>query len=230
MLEDLLDYLHIDDIRPLGVEVQARCPMHEKRTGSRESKPDNWSINRNTGRHHCFSCGYSGSLPKLVIDVGKVGLWDAHRLIREHDVFLEWEQNEEWQPPLPASMVEEQMEQFGPPPERALVRRHITRDAADRFGLRFDFEEGAWVIPITGPGGDLWGWQFKAVDYVRNRPPGVKKSRTLFGLHAVETSSVILVESPLDAVDFGFRPRPCKNVFPLRQTARNRGGSRRQDR
>lgn len=199
MIEDLLAYLGVEDIRPMGQEVGARCPLHQKRTGALEHRPDNWSINRVTGKHHCFSCGYAGSLPTLVVEVGKVGLWEAHRLIREHDVELHIERQEDWQP-LPSNQIEEQLEVFGPPPERALERRHLTRQSADRFAVRWDYENSAWVLPISGPGGALWGYQFKAADYVRNKPPGVKKSRTLFGLTSLQADRAILVESPLDAV------------------------------
>ena len=38
MIEDLLEHIGIEDIRSLGAEVQARCPLHEKRTG--EADPD----------------------------------------------------------------------------------------------------------------------------------------------------------------------------------------------
>ena len=54
MIEDLLEYLGVEDIRPLGMEVQARCPMHEKRTGEQELRTDHWSINRGSGAHHCL--------------------------------------------------------------------------------------------------------------------------------------------------------------------------------
>jgi len=199
VIEDLLAYLKIENMRGTGSEIQGRCPLHEKRTGTRELRPDNWSINRNTGRFHCFSCGYSGSLVKLVMDLDDVGLWDAHRLIREHDVDLDIQTQDDWQP-LPSNQIEEQLEAYGAPPQRALLKRRLTRESVDKFGVRFDYEDAAWVLPITGPDGALWGFQFKAWEFVRNRPPGVKKSRTLFGLHNLHNASVILVESPLDAV------------------------------
>jgi DNA primase len=72
----------------------------------------------------------------------------------------------------------------------------------DHFGVRWD---RGWVIPIWAPDiedemTDLWGWQFKRMDFVSNYPKAVKKSRTLFGLRELEETTVVLVESPLDVV------------------------------
>lgn len=196
MIEDLLEHLGIEDIRPMGVEVQARCPMHERRTGAREHQPDNWSVNRVTGKHHCFSCGYQGSLVRLVVDISKMGLWEAHRIIREFGAEVNAEERE-WEPRTVE--VSDALAKYVKPPQRALDSRHLTPESADAFGLRWDLEDSAWVLPITGPGGEPWGYQLKSDEYVRNRPPGVKKSRTLFGLHVLVGPTVILVESPLDA-------------------------------
>jgi DNA primase len=72
-----------------------------------------------------------------------------------------------------------------------------------RYAVRWDYEEASWILPIHGPSGELWGFQTKAPDFVRNRPPGIKKSRTLFGLHLLEpgeTDQLLLVESPLDVL------------------------------
>jgi DNA primase len=68
-----------------------------------------------------------------------------------------------------------------------------------RYGLRWDCEEAAWVIPILSPTGEKWGWQTKAVDGIRNHPPGIKKGLTLFGLDVLRAAKAVLVESPLDA-------------------------------
>jgi DNA primase len=195
MIEDLLEHIGVEDIRSLGEEVQARCPMHEKRTGERERRPDHWSINRYSGAHHCFSCEYSGSLTRLIMDVAKVNLWDAHGLIRRFDVDLS-DDEAPWEPPI-GMMIETRLEDFGPPPPRALARRHLTPEVCDRYQLRWDYEEAAWIIPIFSPSGEKWGWQTKGSE-IRNHPPGIKKGKTLFGLTVLRGERALLVESPLD--------------------------------
>jgi hypothetical protein len=197
VIEDLLEHIGIEDLRPLGDEVQGRCPLHEKRTGEREGRPDHWSINRVSGAHHCFSCEYSGSLSRLIIDVAGVGIWEAQRMIRQFDVELGKVEVDIWEPPV-SMTVENRLGEFGPPPQRALEHRRLTTRSVDRFQLRWDDEEAAWVIPILSPTGEKWGWQVKANDGIRNHPSGIRKSRTLFGLDVLCASKAVLVESPLD--------------------------------
>jgi len=210
VIEDLLDHIGIEDIRTLGAEVQARCFMHEARTGERERRPDHWSINRHSGKFHCFSCEWSGSLNRLIMDVAGVGIWDARRLIREFDVDLS-DDEAPWEPPI-GMMVESRLAEFGPPPPRALARRRLTLEVCDRYELRWDYEEAAWVIPIFSPTGEKWGWQTKGVD-IRNHPPGIKKGRTLFGLDRLRADHTILVESPLDVAYLDTLGEPAVAAF-----------------
>jgi hypothetical protein len=196
VIEELLEHIGVEDIRTLGAEVQARCPMHEKRTGELERRPDHWSINRHSGAHHCFSCEYAGSLTRLIMDMAGVGVWEARQMIRRFDVDLGSYDEAPWEPPI-GLVVESRLEEFGPPPPRALERRHLTPEVCDRFQLRWDCEEAAWVIPILSPTGDKWGWQSKGAE-IRNHPPGIKKGKTLFGLDVLRSDQAVLVESPLD--------------------------------
>lgn len=200
MLEDLLEHIGVEDIHPIGEEVQARCPLHEKRTGERERRPDHWSINRVSGAHHCFSCEYSGSLTRLIMDVTGCGLWEAHQLVTRFDVELADIEEAPWEPPVTA-LIERRLDDFGPPPPRAVARRHLTKESVYRYRVRWDKEEDAWVIPIFSPTGENWGWQTKSADRIRNYPPGIKKGRTLFGIEVLRTTSwAVLVESPLDTI------------------------------
>jgi len=200
MIEDLLEHIGIEDIRPLGEEIQGRCPLHEKRTGERERRPDHWSINRRSGSHHCFSCEYSGSLTRLIMDMTKVGIWEAHQLIRRFDVDLSHDIDEApWEPPI-GLVVESHLADYGPVPPRAAGRRRLTTESLDRFQIRWDYDDAAWVIPILSPTGDKWGWQTKGGDGIRNHPPGIRKGRTLFGLNCLSSGRALLVESPLDVV------------------------------
>jgi DNA primase len=202
MIEDLLEHIGIEDLQSRDIEIGGRCPLHEKRTGEREHRPRHFSVNRRTGMFHCFSCGYSGSLVKLIVDLTKMGLWDAHQLIHRFDVELGTADEERsWEPPIPSIDLHVQLAQFGPPPARAMLRRRLTQESIEKFGVRWDYGESAWILPIYGPNGDLWGWQAKTKVWVRNRPPGIRKSRTLFGIQIPRSdASMILVESPLDAV------------------------------
>lgn len=200
MIEDLLEQIGVEDLQPRENEIGGRCPLHEKRTGERELHPRHFFVNRSTGAFHCFSCEYGGSLVKLIMDLTKLGLWDAHQLVRQFDVDLDSEE-QVWEPPVPSADLKTKLAAFGPPPTRAIERRHLTSESIERYGVRWDYEESAWIFPIYGPTGELWGWQTKNPAWVRNRPPGIRKSLTLFGIEVPRTNLyTVLVESPLDVV------------------------------
>jgi DNA primase len=174
--------------------------MHEKRLGRRERFPRHWSISTSTGLHNCFSCSYGGSLVTLVMDVTGASMWDATRRIQGYALhLLSPEMQPEEQAPGPPQEVLEAYESLATPPDRALRRRRITREAAELYGLRWD--DGAWVIPIRNVNGGLMGWQLKGVDWVRNRPSGVSKAQALFGMDLADTDQrIVVMESPLDVV------------------------------
>lgn len=202
MIEELLEHIGVEDLQPRDIEIGGRCPKHEERTGERERHPRHFFVNRRSGVFHCFSCEYAGSLINLIIDLTKVGLWEAHQLVHHFDVELGTADEERtWEPPVPSADLEAQLGEFGPPPERATKNRRLSPESIAKFGLRWDYEQSAWILPIYGPTGALWGWQAKATEWVRNRPPGIRKSATLFGIQVPQdTISMILVESPIDAV------------------------------
>lgn len=195
-------------------EVWAWCPApdHDER------RPTHWSINSQSGEHLCFSCGFSGTFDMLVAD--KLGFRRTMRMpdgtypldlqrakdwIRERGMSLEmlqrlpaWERTvEEYVPPMGEALLAV----YEPPPWEELERRSLSQESCDAYGVLWDPRESAWILPVRDPEEhQLWGWQVKGPGVFRNHPPGVKKSRTLFGLDAFTGSRAILVESPLDAV------------------------------
>ena len=47
------------------------------------------------------------------------------------------------------------------PTPKALSARRIDLEAAQHYGVRWDPSDGAWILPIRHPDGDLLGWQRK---------------------------------------------------------------------
>jgi DNA primase len=65
----------------------------------------------------------------------------------------------------------------------------------------WDARRSAWILPFRDPENNkLMGWQEKGTlnRTFMNRPPGLARSRTLFGLPQLREDVVYLVESPLD--------------------------------
>jgi len=207
----------------LGIDADQRndeligyCPMHLERVGREDSHPS-WSINAETGVHHCFSCGYKGTLIGLVADVnGFTTEWNRYdfeaakawlRANIEIDFELMAKQLEELRNAYipvqrPVDMGEARLGVFTSPPEWALNARGLSLEACSTYGVRWDKGREAWIAPIRDAATHkLIGWQEKGQSnrLFRNRPAGVAKSRTLFGFNGW-AKTMIVVESPLDAV------------------------------
>jgi hypothetical protein len=209
----------------MGIEVSQRnnelvglCPMHLERTGRQDSNPS-WSINADTGVHHCFSCGYKGNLFTLVAEVnefeskwGRLDFEAAKEWLRSNIEVnfellakqLESAKESYYYAPSVIEMSEARLAVFESiPPDWALEARKITADGCVKHGVKWDLQKSSWITPIRNPTDNkLWGWQEKGQTnrYFRNRPTGVQKSQTLFGLDAWTKGTMIVVESPLDVV------------------------------
>lgn len=194
-----------------GYEYFGRCPGHIKAVGREDQNPS-WSINEETGAHHCFSCGYKGSLITLVADLLEFeDLDSARKWIRTNaSVDLETLSTElaglkdkTYYLPKPVPMSEARLAVFSDPPDWAMKERGLTVEACQHHGVRWLSTESSWITPIRNPVDfKLMGWQEKGQvhRHFRNRPTGLKKSSTLFGLEKFSDGQMVIVESPLDAV------------------------------
>ena len=216
-IEGVLATLGID-VSQRGDELTGLCPMHLERTGREDSNPS-WSMNAETGVHHCFSCGYKGTLLTLVgelkeftttwgrVDFDAAKDWLNNNIEVNFDYLsrqLEDARNSYIPIPVPVGMSEARLAVFDDlPPAWALEARSLTEDGCAMYGVKWSPAKNSWITPIRDPeSGKLMGWQEKSQTerFFRNRPTGVAKSKTLFGLNAFRGGTMIVVESPLDAV------------------------------
>ena len=219
-------------LEALGIEytdsssgnAKSLCPMHERITGDIDHNPS-WFINLDTGVHICFSCGYKGNLVQLVCDVkefytslvGMPGLqydyhagnnWLASAIevsIEELQMALAKIPQYIMPPPRPLPMSEARLAIYVSPPEEALSARNLTVDAAEHYSVLWNKNTSTWILPLREAHfSKLIGWQEKGtVDRTfKNRPSGLPKSKTLFGLEHQREDIAIIVESPLDCLRF----------------------------
>ena len=204
-----------------GVEANALCPMHERMTGKEDRNPS-WWINVETGAHICFSCHYKGNLLQLICDIHQFYTKTSSNLLsydynaarnwlsgvsetpvevllerlRSMPVFLT-------APPKLLPMSEARLAVYTAPTQAALDSRGITETSAEKYGVLWDASKEYWILPLRDPETkNLLGWQEKGTKdrYFRNRPAGLVKSKTLFGIENQDERTVIVVESPLDCV------------------------------
>lgn len=210
-LEGALIELGIDVWRSNDDEVTCFCPGHLERTGHEERHPS-WSVNRSTGLHNCFSCGFSGSFIDLVMyrlfphDVFRAARWIRQfglNLARAQDVVTsleEWreKQADDGQIEL---MPETKLAMYDDVPDWALEKRRLSRESVDLYGIRWNGQRDSWIIPVRTPDRELLGWQEKWQGRRRfnNHPKEMKKSLCLFGLDIFPVGEPgVLLESPLD--------------------------------
>lgn len=213
----LLQELGIQVQQEKGDEIWARCPGHIKRVGHVDHDAS-WSVNVETGEHHCFSCGYGGTIWWLIAvtmewydgdepDLKRAQKWLQRRGGDSMDVAKRLRSTAEAfvRPIKRKAMDESRLALFTDAPDWATNARRVSDDSLDHFGVRWNDDYQAWILPIRDPSnGRLWGWQLKGEDpdarIFRNHPTGVKKSEALFGYEKFTGGAVVLVESPLDAV------------------------------
>jgi hypothetical protein len=209
----------------LGIEVSQRnnellglCPMHLERTGREDSNPS-WSMNVESGVHHCFSCGYKGTILTLVAELkefqtkwGRLDFDAAKEWLRSNVEVnfellarqLEDARNSYIPIPVPVAMSEARLAVFDEiAPQWALDARDLTEEACALHRVRWNPLRNSWITPIRNSQNfGLMGWQEKSQTerFFRNRPAGIKKSTTLFGIETFKGGTMIVVESPLDVV------------------------------
>jgi Toprim domain-containing protein/CHC2-type zinc finger protein len=204
-------------LRELGIDFETRtgeawfpCPFHDG------SKYTNFSVNLKTGLFACFSCNEKGNFPQLVEKVKGLPSADARQWARTRmgsARVLEREDDPQDTGPVDTEkqLNEASLALFTDPPAKELRQRNVRLETCRELGIlwepRYEFSkygspEPAWIIPVRDPHtGELWGWQAKGRERVKNYPKGVRKSDTLFGLQLAvheRVRKLILVESPLD--------------------------------
>lgn len=214
---ELLQELGLQVQEEKGDEIYARCPGHIKRVGHIDHDAS-WSLNVETGEHHCFSCGYGGTIWWLIAatyewydDNGDVDLKRAQKWLQRRggdsmDVAkrLKSTARSFVRAKKRRDMDESRLALFVDPPDWALEKRGISVESARKYSVCWDTEYDCWVLPIRDPQSyKLWGWQLKGEGenrVFRNKPQGVKKSETLFGYREYKGKVAVVVESPLDVL------------------------------
>ena len=212
LVRDTLKMLSIGIEEEKGDEFWGLCPRHRMRTGRSDRKPS-WSINAETGLHSCFSCHYKGNLYTLVVDLkGRPTANDFWKNLEVHGLPIPDGYRVTRDDSLPTNdgsygvrtMRESELAVFTDPPEWAMRERRIDQDSCRHYGVWWDSDSDAWILPFRDSGtGLLIGYQSKSQKERKflNFPPGLTKKGTLFGYRESASSpSVAVVESPLDAV------------------------------
>lgn len=185
-------------VRVRGDEGVALCPSPDHM----DSSPS-WSINMNTGKHHCFSCGFGGSFQWLVQITRGIRSGEAAAYIKMQKVRIAVVDEPEINTQAP--VTESDLWPYDEPPllERE-TRGAISSEACEALEILWNPENLSWIFVLRDPFTDrIIGWQekFTTQDLVLNHPPRVKKSTTVFGYRNLKRTGtdglVVVLENPV---------------------------------
>jgi hypothetical protein len=191
-----------------GDEGWALCPGPHAQTMGKQDHKASWSINLETGQHHCFSCGWGG--PFIVL-VKWMYDWEdkdekAEEWIRRHGGIGVAKKKLQglggFEKKQAEAVTEADLALFTDPPLKALNSRDVDVESCREYGVLWDPEKEQWIFPIRDPyDNHLMGWQAKNKRLFLNYPDHVEKAHTLFGFHLLDgLDTAYLYEAPIDPV------------------------------
>lgn len=198
---DVLTELGVEIKHTRGEEIVGRCPVHHRHKGRPSTRADSWGLNSESGLWHCWTCGARGNLHQLISSLSDDPriLWTMQRTLIHRGLER---QTAEYTPERYSTVDWTDYARFAPLPPQIIEARNLSETEARRFGIRWDTENKAIIIPIVSASGELLGWQEKKSKWFRNYPEGVRKGSTFFGIERAFESTCLLLESPLDVVRF----------------------------
>ena len=181
------------------------CPFHNNH------RSPAGEIDKNSGIFFCFSCHHVCNLIEFVMFTSARTYFEATRFIKsketESDLEMQIEKKLEVKPEysqydqvLIKRLNQQALE--SPRAMRYYSGRLITEDSVKKFALGFSEKQDMVTIPVHSPDGMEVGFVGRSVEGKDfKNTPGLPKSKILFNLHRVKTSSkVYVVESSFDAI------------------------------
>jgi hypothetical protein len=153
---------------------------------------------------NCFSCGFKGPFVGLVryilkCDAGTAEEWVRDRGGLERAKYI-LERKTRKVIDTTEQVNEASLALFTDVPKFYLEKKQLRAFSSRYYGLLWDPQSKALIVPIRDSNGKLMGWQRKKEYSFRNLPKHVQKGTTLFGLHKLSGTTGYIVESPVDAV------------------------------
>lgn len=196
-----------------GIDVEAEfgsdfiifCPYHNNnRTPAGE-------VSKESGLFFCFGCQTTKNLVELIMFMSNRTYFEAVRYIKskqqESDIaslvnkalyapadFVQYDE-------LLIKRLNKQAIE-SPRAMRYFEGRSITKESVIKFDLGYSEKQDSVIIPMATPDGMFIGFVARTIEGKEfKNTPGLPKSKILFNLHRVKTSSTVyVVESSFDAI------------------------------
>jgi DNA primase len=196
-----------------GIEIEAEfgndfivfCPYHNN------SRTPAGEVAKDSGLFFCFGCQTTKGLEEFVMHMTNRTYFETVRYIKSKETetniesivakamyaapdFVQYDEL------LIKRLNNQALE--SPRAMRYYTGRSITEDSVKKFSLGFSEKQDMVTIPVHSPDGLTIGFVGRSVEGKEfKNTPGLPKSKVLFNLHRVKTSSTIyVVESSFDAI------------------------------
>jgi DNA primase len=196
-----------------GVDIEAEfgndfiiyCPYHNN------SRTPAGEVAKDSGLFFCFGCQTTKNLEEFIMFTTGRSYFETARYIKskETETNIESVVNKtmyaapdfvQYDEVLIKRLNNQALE--SPKAMRYYAGRYITEDSVKKFSLGYSEKQDMVTIPVHSPDGMTIGFVGRSVEGKEfKNTPGLPKSKILFNLHRVKTSSIIyVVESSFDAI------------------------------
>jgi DNA primase len=196
-----------------GIEIEAEfgndfiiyCPYHNN------SRTPAGEVAKDSGLFFCFGCQTTKNLEEFIMFTTGRSYFETARYIKskETETNIESVVNKamyaapdfiQYDEVLIKRLNNQALE--SPKAMRYYAGRYITEDSVKKFSLGYSEKQDMVTIPVHSPDGMTIGFVGRSVEGKEfKNTPGLPKSKILFNLHRVKTSSIIyVVESSFDAI------------------------------
>ena len=196
-----------------GVEIEAEfgndfivyCPYHNN------SRTPAGEVAKDSGLFFCFGCQTTKNLEEFIMFTTGRSYFETVRYIKSKETETNIENivnKAMYAPPDFVQYDEVLIKRLNnqalesPRAMRYYAGRSITEDSVKKFWLGYSEKQDMVTIPVHSPDGLTIGFVGRSVEGKEfKNTPGLPKSKVLFNLHRVKTSSIIyVVESSFDAI------------------------------
>jgi DNA primase len=196
-----------------GMEIEAEfgndfivyCPYHNN------SRTPAGEVAKDSGLFFCFGCQTTKNLEEFIMFTTGRSYFETVRYIKSKETETNIENivnKAMYAPPDFVQYDEVLIKRLNnqalesPRAMRYYSGRSITEDSVKKFWLGYSEKQDMVTIPVHSPDGLTIGFVGRSVEGKEfKNTPGLPKSKVLFNLHRVKTSSIIyVVESSFDAI------------------------------
>ncbi len=181
------------------------CPFHNN------SRSPAGEIDKKSGFFFCFSCQHVCDLTEFIMHTSGRSYFEAIRYVKSKEVAIDIQDEISKQLIIKPDYVQydqvlikrlNQQALESPRAMRYYAGRSISESSVKKFQLGFSEKQDMVTIPVHSPDGIEVGFVGRSVEGKEfKNTPGLPKSKVLFNLHRVKTSSkVYVVESSFDAI------------------------------